>query len=185
MDYPWQHQYFCLKSTSYIINDPKVILWEKTPPLSLIIQKHLPFSKHLRPVWYMCLKIENYCLKTFVEIRTCGYWKWLFENTNQTPSYSPKPPKGSQYVLQWNTTATFQIKIFFKLKPPSFLGKQTYYHALRKWLEVSVKCHLSLSCRGGAVLKGGGMAPPKFGNFFKYIYIYIYKIILMFSKFSL
>ena len=23
----------------------------------------------LWPVWYMCLKTENYCLKTFIEIR--------------------------------------------------------------------------------------------------------------------
>ena len=31
---------------------------------------------YLGPVWYMCLKIENYCLKIFVEIRmgekVCG-----------------------------------------------------------------------------------------------------------------
>ena len=25
--------------------------------------------KHYGPIWYMCLKIENCCLKTFVEIR--------------------------------------------------------------------------------------------------------------------
>ena len=31
---------------------------------------------YLGPVWYMCLKIENYCLKIFVEMRVgekvCG-----------------------------------------------------------------------------------------------------------------
>ena len=26
-------------------------------------------TKYLGPVWYMCLKTENCCLKTFVEIR--------------------------------------------------------------------------------------------------------------------
>ena len=27
------------------------------------------YSSPLGPVWYMCLKTENYCLKTFVKIR--------------------------------------------------------------------------------------------------------------------
>ena len=29
----------------------------------------LRFVKYLGPVWYMCLKTENCCLKTFMEIR--------------------------------------------------------------------------------------------------------------------
>ena len=28
-----------------------------------------PLGKHNGPVWYMCLKIENCCLKTFMEKR--------------------------------------------------------------------------------------------------------------------
>ena len=41
------------------------------PSLNLLIKDVLP-KKSLRdlgPVWYMCLKTENCCLKTFVEIR--------------------------------------------------------------------------------------------------------------------
>ena len=34
------------------------------------------FKVYIEPVWYMCLKTENCCLKTFVEIRmgekVCG-----------------------------------------------------------------------------------------------------------------
>ena len=52
--------------------------------------------KYYGSVWYMCLKIENYYLKTFVKIRVgekyikirvmlFKNWKLLFENTNQTP----------------------------------------------------------------------------------------------------
>ena len=54
------------------------------------------FFKSWGSVWYVCLKIENCCLKTFVEIHVgekiywirkmlFKNWKWLFENTNQTP----------------------------------------------------------------------------------------------------
>ena len=34
--------------------------------------------KPLEPVWYMCLKIENYCLKIFIKIRV---GKKVRENT--------------------------------------------------------------------------------------------------------
>ena len=53
----------------------------------------------LLSVWYMCLKTENYCLKSFIKIRVdekCveinemlfKNWKLLFRNTHQTPPYS-------------------------------------------------------------------------------------------------
>ena len=35
-------------------------------------------SRALESVWYMCLKTENYCLKTFVEIRVSEkVWKYI------------------------------------------------------------------------------------------------------------
>ena len=61
----------------------------------------------LESVWYMCLKTENCCLKIFVEIlwvKKCvklreilfKNWKWLFENTNQTPPYYLNAELGCQ-----------------------------------------------------------------------------------------
>ena len=31
-------------------------------------QTKVKTQRHLEPVWYVCLKIENYCLKIFVKI---------------------------------------------------------------------------------------------------------------------
>ena len=34
-----------------------------------MVRKNTCILKYLGPVWFMCLKTENCCLKTFVEIR--------------------------------------------------------------------------------------------------------------------
>ena len=34
------------------------------------------FKERLWPVWYVCLKIENCCLKIFVEIRVGEKVRW-------------------------------------------------------------------------------------------------------------
>ena len=42
----------------------------------LILTKYHKMKRYIGPVWYMCLKIKNCCLKTFVEIhvgeKVCG-----------------------------------------------------------------------------------------------------------------
>ena len=45
--------------------------------MNIYIYIYICFS-HLGPVWYMCLKIENCCLKTFVEIHV---GEKMYENT--------------------------------------------------------------------------------------------------------
>ena len=35
----------------------------------LRVSTYLTFMRKLEPVWYVCLKIENCCLKKFVKIR--------------------------------------------------------------------------------------------------------------------
>ena len=63
-----------------------------------ILFKRIQVAKILGPVWYKCLKIENYCLKLLwkyvwvkkcIEIREILFknWKLLFENTYQTHPY--------------------------------------------------------------------------------------------------
>ena len=60
-----------IKSTNWTIKQAACIF------LLTTLKFYFIFLNNLGPVWYMCLKTENYCLKTFVEIRVGEkvYWK--------------------------------------------------------------------------------------------------------------